>query len=138
MDRLGHGNKISVAAQDQRSSAGGGHADGTQRVINTLGSIAAPAEQSREEPAQGNGQRTLRDQRDAADADLQAGLENDLAAPCTINAQAVLAISVAEDPLVPLSDQARMQSRYLMQRIIESDLATRRGADRDRASDRTA
>src|SRR5215468_4077430 len=123
MDRPRDRHEIAIAAQHQGGAAGRSHPDGAQRLVDDPAALVPPAEQAREEAAQRAQQRALRDQRDAAEPDLQPRRQHELAAPRAIDPHAVLAGFIAEQPSGLAANQASVQARHAARVIVELESA---------------
>jgi hypothetical protein len=128
MDRLGDLGQVAGAAQDERDPARGGHAHGAEREVDHRELVRRPAEQAREETAQLDEAVALGEHRQAADPELDAGLEQQLGPACAVEPDAVLALEVADDPAGPPPLQPRVLARHQPGRIDEPKHAGSGGA----------
>jgi len=72
---------------------------GAQRKVHILAALGAPPDEARQELSQGAQEGTLRDQRDASDADLDAGRDGERGgALFSVEPYPVLAVQISQCP----------------------------------------
>lgn len=111
--------EIVLTAQDQRSALCRRHPDGTERVVDDLGALAAPPQQSRQEAAERDRPLALREEGNAADPDLEPRFEQNLGAARAIDPDTILATFVTEQPRALRPDQATMKAGHAACAIVE-------------------
>ena len=92
----GDRHEVVIAVQHEGGAPSSGHADRAQRVVDHRDALVLPSEEAPEKLAQLDRAAALGDQREAADADLVAGFELDVAAAGPVKPGAVLAAEIVE------------------------------------------